>query len=97
MTVIQTKQMGEKPNRQVLKDLQDIFFMKLERKTGWGKEELKREFLESMNEALLNEVDRHEMKSVNVLENLNTSEDEDYDWDKDPLNRKFRPEDDMPF
>jgi hypothetical protein len=68
MTQIQAKQTNEKPNRQVFDDLKRIFFSRLERKTGWGKEELKREYIESVNEALFGEVERLEKRSHNLLE-----------------------------
>jgi len=46
--------MGEPNTLQIAMDtIREEFFKRLERKTGWGKEELKREYVEAERDALV--------------------------------------------
>ncbi len=46
---------NNKMKRDDFEKLREIFFSKLERKTGWGKEEVKKLWLEAVVEFLMNE------------------------------------------
>lgn len=44
-------------NTKIFTSLSEKFFARLERKTGWGKEEVKREFTEAAAEVVLEAMD----------------------------------------
>ena len=40
-------------NKELLARIEEIFFFKLNAKTGWGRNEIKNAYLQAVNEALL--------------------------------------------
>ena len=47
--------------------LRHNFFQRLERKTGWGKEELKKEFYEATQETLMELIDATPSKTIHYF------------------------------
>jgi uncharacterized membrane protein YcaP (DUF421 family) len=47
-----------KNDRKIIKEIEDRFFKKLEEQTSWGKEQLKKMFLQVKSDVLLDELDK---------------------------------------
>jgi len=47
-------------NKKLIKRIEEIFFDKLQSKTGWGRNDVMKIYKEAVNEALMEMIDQHD-------------------------------------